>query len=112
MRALLLATAIALASPAGLVQAAVITQAEFAEGASTQTIGPFTATAGGPVDAVFSHKTVAGVTAVGITAPRDAVPGEIGNTETLTLAGSPSNVLLGFTVGFLFAVGNNGDAFN
>ena len=60
---------------------------------------------------IFEQKTVAGVTAVGVSG--GTVGGEIDSNETISFSGgSLANGLNGFTIAFLFQSGNQGDQGN
>jgi hypothetical protein len=103
----LVVAAFAAAATLGSAQATTITQADLTQGATTVSAGGLTATATG---GSFFHKTVAGVTGVGINGP--TVPGEITQGENIKFDSATTQFLFSFEVTFLFPNGFQGDTVN
>jgi PEP-CTERM motif len=101
---------------AGTAQASVITQFDLTDGQhSVANVGgtDLTATANGNSGTgIFGHKTVAGVTAVGVNSASSVVSGEIDNHESILFSSANNFSLTSFTVAFLFASGFQGDTVN
>lgn len=111
----------AAAAMIGSAQAMVITQAQLLDGQSSVAIAGFgTASATGNSPATFSspggvfgHKTIAGVTGVGVDLGNSVVQGEIDNNESIALTSNTGSYnLQSFTVAFLYAEGAFGDSSN
>jgi len=98
---------------AGAAQATTVTQADLTDGLSTQTVGAFTVTAtGNSAGGVFGHKTINGVTGVGVNGGGSVVDAEIDNHERITFSSLTTQNLSSFTVAFLYANGSFGDTVN
>ena len=102
--------AVAAATSVGMAQASTITQANFADGATTATSPGFTATAGG---GTFFHKTFGSPSATGVGINGTVVDGEITGGESITITSTiGQQQLISFEVAFLFPKNSEGDAEN
>ncbi|MBR0697803.1 PEPxxWA-CTERM sorting domain-containing protein [Bradyrhizobium lablabi] len=92
------------------VQAATITQADLTDGANSVSVGGITVSAS--TGGTFGHKTLNGVTGVGVNGANSVVDAEIDNNESITFAASTTQLLQSFSVAFLYANGSFGDNVN
>src|SRR6185437_4117952 len=97
----------------GSAQATVISQSDLTDGLSTQVVGDFTiSTSGNTGPGFFGHKTINGVTGVGVNGSGSVVDAEIDNQESITFASAIAHNLNAFTVAFLNAAPAFGDTVN
>ena len=98
------------AAASGAAGAAVISQSQLTQGASTVSTDGLTVSAG--VGRFFDHKTVAGFTGVGVSGTGSVVDGEIDGNESIAFSGTALNALNGFTVSLLFSNSQQNDVVN